>query len=320
MTLHPNLFINFPGFLVTLPGMIFFEVSRTVVSTCSAGVVLFVIAIVAVKNDFAQARGIDKVAVLGNMCFAIPLAVFGAEHFAASKGISQIVPKFMPWHMFWTYFVGCALIAASLSIATKIQVRWSGLLIGIMFFIFVALMDLPATVKNPHNRIIWALLCRELSFGAGGWCFASLAMEGGRPQGKNWLFIVGRVIIGAAAMFYGFEHFLHPLNVPGVPLERFMPEWMPGRMVISYITGAILVVGGAAILLAKKTRMAASYLGGWLVLIVLLIYGPILIVALRDPSTGEKVEGINYFFDTLLYAGTVLALAAASPRSEQNPG
>jgi hypothetical protein len=33
----------------------------------------------------------------------------------------------MPWRLFWIYFVGVALVIASLSIATKIQVRWSGL-------------------------------------------------------------------------------------------------------------------------------------------------------------------------------------------------
>jgi hypothetical protein len=76
------------------------------------------------------------------------------------------------------------------------------------------------------------------------------------------------------------------------------------------------VVAGASILLAKKTRMAATYLGAWIVLLVVLVYGPILIASLRDPSTAVKVEGLNYFFDTLLWAGTILALASATPRTD----
>jgi hypothetical protein len=51
-------------------------------------------------------------------------------------------------------------------------------------------------------------------------------------------------------------------------------------------------------------------------LLVLLVYGPILVAALFDPSTAVKVEGINYFFDTLLFAGAILALANATPRAE----
>ena len=89
-----------------------------------------------------------------------------------------------------------------------------------------------------------------------------------------------------------------------------MPAWIPGRLLIGYLTGAFLLVGGASILLAKKTRLAATYLGAWLVLLVLFIYGPVLTASLADPSTAVKVEGINYFFDTLLFAGAILASPA----------
>jgi len=123
-------------------------------------------------------------------------------------------------------------------------------------------------------------------------------------------------LIGIAAIFYGVETFLHPLGMPGVPLEKLMSEWIPGRPLIGYLTGAILLVAGAAILLGKKTRMAATYLGTWIVLLVVFIYGPIMISSLTDPSTAVKVEGLNYFFDTLLFGGAILALASASPHTD----
>jgi len=295
----------------TLPA--FFAISRTVNSTCAAGIVFSVIGILAAKRDIADARGLDKVVALAYLCFGVPLGVFGAEHFSAANGISQLVPKFMPWPLFWTYFVGLALIAAALSITTKIQVQWSGLMWGIMMFLFVAMMDLPGALADRHNRIAWVLLAREMSFGAGGWVLAGGAMSG---PGRSKLITAGRIIIGIAAIFYGVEHFLHTANVPGVPLEKLMPTWIPVHALIADLTGAILVVAGAAILLAKKTRMAATYLGSWIFLLVVFIYGPILIASLLTQSTDVRVEGINYFFDTLLYAGTILALARATPRWE----
>jgi uncharacterized membrane protein len=302
----------------TFPALLFLEISRTVVSTYIAGLALLVIGALAARNEVAQARGLDKVVALGNLFFALPLAVFGAEHFAAAGGISQMVPKFMPWPLFWTYFVGVGLLAASLSIATKIQVRWSGLLFGIMMFLFVAMMDLPGTLAEPHNRFNWALMLRELSFGGGGWILAGTALAGPGPatRGRSTLITVGRVIIGITAMFYGVEHFLHPANVPGVPLEKLMPGWIPGRMIISYFTGAILLVAGACILFAKKTRMAATYLGTWIALLVFTVYAAILIASFSDPSTDVKVEAVNYFTDTMLFAGVILALARARPRTD----
>jgi hypothetical protein len=86
-------------------------------------------------------------------------------------------------------------------------------------------------------------------------------------------------------------------------------------LLIGYLTGTILLVAGASILLAERTRMATTYLGTWIVLLVLFIYGPILIANMSDPSTAVKVEGINYFADTLLFAGAILALASSTPRT-----
>src|SRR5271168_3905341 len=217
----------------------FFEVSRTANSMCFAGVSLFLIAVWAAKGDIARASGLDKIVALSNLCFAIPLAVFGAEHLAAARGIMLGVPSYMPWRLFWAYFVGFALLAASLSIATKIQVRWSGLLFGIMMFLFVAMLHLPRALADPKDRFAWTIVIRELSFAGGAWILAGNAMYG---QGKSKLVTVGRVLIAIAALFFGVEHFLHPAGCPGVPLEKLTPEWIPGHQIVGYLTGAILLV------------------------------------------------------------------------------
>jgi uncharacterized membrane protein len=291
----------------------FVEISRTAVSMCSAGILLFLIALWAAKNDIARAGGVEKIVALSNLCFAIPLAVFGAEHLSGASFIMLAVPSYMPWRLFWAYFVGVALLSASLSIATKIQVRWSGLLFGIMMFLFVAMVHIPRVLASPGDRFAWVIVIREMSFAGGAWILAANAMSG---QGGSKLINVGRVLIAIAAIFFGVEHFLHPAGCPGVPLEKLTPAWIPGRLLIGYLTGFILLVAGAGILLNQKTRIAATYLGAWILLLVLFIYGPILVVQMADPSTAVKVEGINYFADTLLFAGAILAVASATPRTD----
>ena len=294
----------------------FFRISPTVVSMCGAGILVGMAALWAAKTDIARTRGLDKIVDLCNLCFAIPLAVFGALHVASAENLAPMVPKYMPGRLFLAYFVGFALLAASLSIATKIQVWWSGLLFGIMMFAFVAMLHIPRALATPHDRFAWIIVFRESSFAGGGWLLAGNALrEQSRGHGKR-LITVGRVLIAITAIFFGVQHFLHPANVPGVPLEKLTPTWIPGRFLIDYATGAILLVGGVSILLARKARMAATYLGTWIVLMVLFIYGPILIVSLMDPSTGVKIEGINYFADTLLFAGAILVLASAMPTTD----
>jgi len=293
----------------------FFAISRTPLAMCLAGIVLLCIGVWAAKKEIAEARSLDKVVALSNLCFAIPLAVFGAEHLSGAKFIMETVPAFMPWRLFWAYFVGFALIAASLSIATKMAVRWSGLLFGLMMFLFVAMIHFPGALADPHNRIPWTIVFREMSFGGAGWILAGNALDGWRGGRKSVLVTVGRLLVAVTAIFFGIQHFLHPMGLPGVPLEKQMPPWVPARALIDYVTGAALLVAGGCFLLNRKTRTAAIYLGSWLLLLVLVIYGPVLIGALADPSTAIQVVGINYFADTLLFAGAILALASATPRS-----
>ena len=289
---------------------VFFEFPSTAFSMSAALLVLLVVGLLAAKNEILRARGIDKVVALTHLCFAMPLAAFGAEHLSGGIPL-QMVPSYMPWRLFWLYFVGVALIAASLSIATKIQVRWSGLLVGIMMFLFVAMLHLPGAIR-AGGRIPWTIVIRETSFGAGGWVLAGNAMGGnGDWKGKS-LITVGRVLIAIAAIIFGVQHFLHPLGLPGVPLQKQMPTWIPARPFIDYLTGAFLIAGGLCFLLGRKTRMAAAYLGAWILLLVVVIYGPVLIGALADPRSGVKVEGLNYFADTLLFGGVILSLARAT--------
>jgi len=290
----------------------FFAFSSTALWMSAAGLALLVIGLFAARNDIARARGLDRIVALTNLCFAIPLAVFGAEHFSLGRSMLGLVPPYMPLRLSWIYFVGAALIIASLSIATKIQVRWSGLLFGIMMFLFVAMNHLPGAIKSG-DRIIWTIVIREMSFGGGGLVLAGVAL--GQLRGKNNVLItVGRVLIAIAAIFFGVQHFLQPYGVPVVPLAKQMPTWIPARAIIDYLTGAFLIVGGICFLIVRKTRVAATYLGTWILFLVVVYYGPMLIGALANPSAQAQLEGLNYFADTLLFGATILSLATIDGR------
>jgi uncharacterized membrane protein len=275
--------------------------SSTAIAMCTAGIAVFLIGISSAMRPPASARGLDRILALTNVCVAIPLAVFGALHLFGPQFVRNIVPSYMPGPMFWVYFVGCALVAAGVSIAAGKAVRWSGLLFGIMMFSFVAMIHLPGAIEQRNNRIIWMIVFREMSFGGAG-----LILAGHAP--------LGRVFVTLAMLVFGIEHFLHPMGLPGVPLVKQMPPWVPVREPIDYVTGAALLAAAGSVLLNRTTRTAAVAVGAWLLMLILFIYGPVLIGALSNPVIGVQIEGINYFADTLLFAGAILALARSAPR------
>src|SRR5258708_4682267 len=63
----------------------FFQISRPVVWMCGGGILLFVVALWAARTDIARASGLDKIVAFTNLCFAVPLAVFGAGHLLGAR-------------------------------------------------------------------------------------------------------------------------------------------------------------------------------------------------------------------------------------------
>ncbi|MGA9983850.1 MAG: hypothetical protein WBP95_10290, partial [Acidobacteriaceae bacterium] len=80
-----------------------------------AGVAALVVGLALARRRFAGASGAGKILALGPVFEAVPLAVFAAEHFTAARELAPIVPHWLPWPLFWTYFVGTALLAAAIS-------------------------------------------------------------------------------------------------------------------------------------------------------------------------------------------------------------
>src|ERR1700691_6625408 len=95
------------------------------------GAVLSVIGLVKIiKDELPQRHGLDKILPFGRLFFAMPMGVFGTEHLVDTAEIAALVPSWMPAHLFWTYLVGVALIAAALSITVKRYSKLAAILLG----------------------------------------------------------------------------------------------------------------------------------------------------------------------------------------------
>lgn len=267
-----------------------------------AGLVALAAGLLLVRARFVAADGVDRVLLLGPVFEAVALAIFAAEHFSMARAMMGIVPKWLPGPLFWTYFVGVALLAAAVSLIAWRCVRWSASLLALLFLIIVATIDLPGLPKNLHDRFFWILTVRETCFAAGAMVLAGSVWPSGQWAGSA-LRGVGRVIVACTFVFYAVEHFLYPRNVPGVPLEKMIPAWMPGPEVLAYFVGLVLLVAGVGLVVRGTRRLAAASAGVVLTALTVLFYVPILVMEIHTPLA---VEGVNYVGDTLLFAATAL--------------
>lgn len=277
---------------------------------CATGLVTIFL-----RGEWQRARGSDKLVLFGAIFYAAPLAAFGTEHFTLTKIIASMVPKWIPWHMFWAYFVGACFIAAGLSLVTRIQARVAASLLALTFFLFVVLMDIPGWARNPRNQIALTLALRELSFSGGALALAASLSGGWRERGPRILATVARCFIAIPVVFYAFEQFIRGNHVPGVPLEMVTPGYVLGHALWTYVAAVVYAIAGLLLLVGKKTRAAATWVGLTVLFVELVVYVPIAVVERASLS-----NGLNYLGDTLMFCGTVLLLAGAMPHRDHEVG
>ena len=293
-----------------VPTLAFVSIPSQVTWSYCVGGAVFAIGLAAIflRGDWQKARGLDKLMLLGPLFYAAPLAAFGTEHFTLAQAIASIVPAWLPWHLFWAYFVGACFIAAGLSLVTKIQARLASSLLALTFFLFVVLMDAPAWAQEPLSRFAAALTLRELAFSGGALALAASLSGQWSERGAHILATIARYFIAIPALFYSLEQFLHANYVPGVPLNRLTPTWIYGHAIWTYVAAVGYAVTGILLLIGKRTRAAATGLGLTVLLVELVVYVPIGIV-----DRASLGNGLNYAMDTLMYCGAVFLLAGALP-------
>jgi len=269
-----------------------------------AGAITLIMGVICVRKEIASTPGADKIIVFGPIFLAVPMAVFGAEHFMFAEAVVAMVPSWIPWHLFWALLVGLCLIAGALSLVLRRCATLAAALFGTMLFLFVLLIHIPKIAQAPGDRFAWAVALRDLAFGAGALSFAAAqAGERWRRPAKNML-IAARFFIGIPVVLFALEHFLHPEFKPGVPLKQLTPPWVPAHVLLAYMTGAILLITGLGLICNRGVKLASTGLGLLLLLLVLVIYVPIVIA---QPSAIGS--GLNYLADTLLLSGSALCFA-----------
>jgi len=274
-----------------------------------SSLVILVAWVLAAGKDMIGAPPADKLVLLGPLFFAMPLAVFGTQHFVQTAGIMEIMPQWIPAHRFFVLMVGACLIAAGLSIATRIQSAMAAFLFAVMMFSFEALMIIPGAVSDPHDRFGWTIMLREFTFACGALAIAASHARSWSFDAKRVTAVFTRLGLGIAITFFGIEQLLHPAFVPGVPLRLMTPTWIPGHMVWTYVNGIVFVVAGLCLIANQRTRSAAVSIGVMLLVVIVAVYLPMLIAKPFD------ITAIDYFFDTLLLCGSVLAVAGIQEHS-----
>lgn len=277
------------------------------------GVVFFVAGIITHWGDFrGSRRGPFAIAAFGPAFVGAALAAFAGEHFTSTAPIASAVPKFLPAHMFFAYLVGVAHLAAALSFVARRYVKFSAPSLALMFAIFVLLMDLPAALAHPAERMRWSLAARQATYSIGALALFASATVAAHPQRAAMIARIARFWTAAVLIFYGIENVLFPQFTPGVPDLIRTPPGVPIPMLITAVTGVLLVFCGAAMFWEKFASVGAAGCGLVMTLLTAAIYLPQWFIV---SGQGPQLNAINFVFDTLLFGGTTFIIGNTIART-----
>ncbi|MFC1729183.1 DoxX family protein [candidate division KSB1 bacterium] len=81
--------------------------------------------------------------IVARVLYALPIFVFGLNHFLKMGDMAAVVPPFFPFPSFWVALTGLGLIAAATAIVTGKIAKLASLLLGAMLIVFVLTIHIP---------------------------------------------------------------------------------------------------------------------------------------------------------------------------------
>jgi uncharacterized membrane protein len=200
---------------------------------------------------------------LGRVLFGMGMLAFGVMNFAFAEPVKGIepLPAWLPGQVGWTYATGVLLAMGGIAvIADFLRPRAAAIGLGILLFLWIALLHVPAVLANIHNGSIWTSAFECLAMCCTAWILADALRRPDHTTPDDHvrgLAELARYGFGVSLPVFGALHFIYWEYVASV-----IPGWIPGSPVFwAYFTGGAHVAAGLAILSGVAAQLATTLLG-----------------------------------------------------------
>lgn len=193
----------------------------------------------------------------------VPPDVPGRDALAVLAGIVEIVVGGAMWNARWR--------------------RRAAVAGSSVFFVWM-LLHLPAVARTPLDVAAWLGVAETAALAIGLWLAAD-------PKPHAATFVRA---YGVALLVFGLSHFVYAEFTAAM-----IPQWLPARLWLAYLSGALHVAAGLAVLVRFRMRLAATLEAGMMLSFVLLVHIPRIVAA-----PGSRIEW------TMLLVACALACSA----------
>ena len=122
---------------------------------------------------------------IGRILFAVPFALFGINHFLMLDYYLGMLTSFVPLGPYTIILTGIMLIAASISIITKILVKFSTLMLSLLLLIFILTIHIPHLMGGDADKTVTLIaLLKDISLMGGSLMISGIYSEEEKTEKK----------------------------------------------------------------------------------------------------------------------------------------
>jgi uncharacterized membrane protein len=100
------------------------------------------------------------------------LIFFGVAHFIDLKDTLTLIPHWLPGHLFWAYFTGCAFVAAGIAVLIGFCARLAAALSTLQIGLFLLLVWIPIVATGSKAPFQWSETILNAVLLAAAWMIA----------------------------------------------------------------------------------------------------------------------------------------------------
>lgn len=235
----------------------------------------------------------DSVRLPGRLMLAAGFIAFGLIALCFNHVTDGLIP--FEAGQPWPAIQGGLSLLAGLALAWPASAPRTGLALWLVLTVVLFLHG-PGLAAEPTSPVRWVSAFEVL----GLICAAMLIAAPGRRDSG----LAARISIGLMLVVFGAVHWSYVGAITGM-----IPDWMPGRDLWPWVTGAANIAAGLAILSGVLARLAAGLVGVMFASWILLVHTPRLLAA-----PGDRSEWVALALAFAL-TGVVWTLRNASPHS-----
>ncbi len=247
-------------------------------------------------------RGGKRWAAAAAIGMAVGLCGLGALSLMYQDTVMQWepIPASWPRHAVLGAVSGLILLAGGVMMAMPRLRAHGAAIAGVFIGLWVLGLHGPRVFAKPSDLTEWLAVAECSAMALGG-----LLLAGEQSGGSNTVGDLELRLFGLCCVMFGVSHFAYA-KVTG----SMVPAWLPMRLQLAYVTGAIHVGTGIALLAGLRRRWAALAEALMMSSFVLLVHGPRVAA-----HPGDRTELTLLFVAvTLTSAAWIVATSRAATR------